>query len=349
MAVTNQRNVTSRPVIEDPDGSPSDKLLRKRSTTSDSDSDYEYGSQSKHTGVRTQSRKIKNSRSISSVSNASEPNFDAKAYLDKRVMTPMQERFNAITMIPGMIYSIYFIFAGCWMATSGSDQQGNIQLQQNESSEWADIAREAFGNEHDWIENIGCINSQAFPYLKALPPLPVVAAAFSGLLHSSCSVLYHYKCATTIEPSKRIKHWSRRLDHASIHFSAACASYATSGRMDYFLLNAAFNLDCGLRQIEEKVQPRRNLVRIAMSILFYILPVLVHGDYAIVFQFFVMFAVGGWLFVQYPVGGWSHSLFHLVLTFLPYLVIASAMQLESTQLQITLAAKCAGVPPVDHF
>ena len=42
------------------------------------------------------------------------------------------------------------------------------------------------------------------------------------------------------------------------------------------------------------------------------------------------------------------SLFHLVLTFLPYLVIASAMQLESSQLQITLAAKCAGAP-VDNF
>ena len=310
MAVTNQRNVTSRPVIEDR-GASSEKILRKRSTTttsSDSDSDYEYGSPSKHTGVRTQSRKIKSSRSISSVSNASEPNFDAKAYLDKRVMTPMQERFNAITMIPGMIYSIYFIFAGCWMATSGSDQQENIQFQQNGSgsSEWPDIVREAFGNEHGWIENFGCINSQVFPYLKALPPLPVVAAVFSGLVHSLCSVLYHMKCATSIEPSKRIKHWSRRLDHASIHFSAACASYATSGRMDYFLLNAAFNLDCGLRQIEEKVQPRRNLVRIAMSILFYILPVLVHGDYALVFQYFVMFAVGGWLFVQYPVGGWSH-------------------------------------------
>lgn len=354
MSVRTQRNVTSTlgrllKTLTDPQ---SDEIIVRKRSTSDIDLDYEHGSPSKHPGVRTQSKKIEFSRSISSVNSASskcqnekEPNFDAKAYLDKRVMTPMQERFNAITMLPGMIYSVYFILAGCWMVTS--DQQENIQFQQSESSEWADIAREAFGNEHGWIENIGCINSKAFPYLTALPPLPVVAAALSCLVHSSFSVLYHWKYATTLEPSKRIKHWSRRLDHASIHFSSACACYGTSGRMDYFLLNAAFNLDCGLRQIEEKVRPRRNLVRIAMSILFYTLPVLVYGHYALFSQFFVMFAVGGWLFVQYPVAGWSHSLFHLVLTFLPYLVIAASMELESSQRQIAVAAKCAGMSPDD--
>ena len=161
-------------------------------------------------------------------------------------------------------------------------------------------------------------------------------------MDSSCSILYHWKCATTLEPSKRIKHWSRRLDSVSLHFASVCASYATSGRVDYFILNIFFNLDCGLKQTEEEVRPRRNLVRIAFSIILYILPPLVYGHYALFLQFVFMFAMGGWLFVQYPVAGWSHGLFHIVLCFLPYLVIAAAMELESSQLQLTLALKCTG-------
>lgn len=277
-------------------------VILKHSTSTGSegsDGDYEVGSSSKHRRSST-SRRKKYTRSISSASsssstgqNSAEPKkfFDAKAYLDKRVMTEMQERFNAITMIPGMVYSVYFILAGCWL-TAGN-QLVNVQPEQ--SSELADIAREAFGNEHGWMENFGCINSSLFPSLTALPPLTVVAGALGNLLHSPFSMLYHWKYATTIEPSKRIEHWSRRLDHASIHVGAACAAYAISGRMDYFLLNAAFNLDCAYRQCEEKVRPRRNLVRLMLAILLYVLPVLVYGHYFLFLQFALMFGVGFWV------------------------------------------------------
>jgi len=228
--------------------------------------------------------------------------FDAQAFLDKRVMTPNQERFNAITMIPGMIYSLYYIFAGCWVTTTmaGVDQHDSFpSFQQSEASEWTSMAREAFGNEHGWIERIGCINSSFFPHLTALPPLPVVAAAVGILVHSPFSMLYHWKYATVIKSSQRVQHWSRRLDHAFIHFASSCAAYATSGRVDFFLLNAMFNLDCAYRQFEEKVRPRRNLSRIITSVHLYLLPLLVYRHYTLFLQFYFMFIVGGWVSEHY--------------------------------------------------
>ena len=57
--------------------------------------------------------------------------------------------------------------------------------------------------------------------------------------------------------------------------------------------------------------------------------------------FLIGFATLLQLFVQYPLGGWSHGVFHLVLSFLPHLIMKVATQLESSQLQINLAVKCA--------
>lgn len=222
--------------------------------------------------------------------------FDAQAFLDKRVMTPMQERFNAITMLPGMIYSLYYILAGCWVTSITGDQHDSFpSFPQSDSSELTNLAREAFGNEHGWIERIGCINSSLFPHLTALPPLPVVAAAVGILVHSPFSMLYHWRYATVIKSSQRVQHWSRRLDHAFIHFASSCAAYATSGRVDFFLLNAMFNLDCAYRQFEEKVRPRRNLSRIVTSVHLYLLPLLVYRNYSLFLQFYLMFTVGGWV------------------------------------------------------
>jgi len=316
------------------------KAAPKRSSSSGSvNSDYEVGTSGKRKSRR---RKQKISRSVSSVTKKTDSiEFDAEEYLDKRHMTPTQERFNAITMIPGMIYCVYYLMTERWLTSS--NEKESFRVEESESSEWAGMAREAFGSEVRWTENVGCLDSHSFPYLTVLPPLTVVAAAVAILVHSPCSMLYHWKYATSLHTSKRIPHWSRRLDNVSIHFASVLASYSTSGRMDYFLLNVVFNLDCAYRQFEEEVRPRRNLVRLASSILLYLLPVMVYGHYDLVFQFFAMFGTCAWLFVGYPLGGWSHGIFHLVDAFLPYLVITSAMRLESSQLQISLAATCAGM------
>ena len=269
------------------------KLRRTESESSDDECGIPPTKQS---GRRTPRKKkitrIVSENGVSSNFPNKKESFDAEEFFDKRVMTAIQERFNAITMIPGMIYCLYFILAGCWI--SAGDQHGGSPLQRSENSDWAGIAQEAFGSEHGWRGSLGCIHSSAFPYLTALPPLPVVAAAVGILVHTPFSVMYHWR-ATTIEPSYRVKHWSRRLDHSFIHFASACAAYATSGRVDFFLLNAAFNMDCAYRQFEEKVYPKRNLNRIASSVFLYLLPVLIYKQYFLFFQFFVMFATGGWV------------------------------------------------------
>lgn len=273
----------------------------------------------------------------------------ADAFLNNRIMTPMQERFNAITMIPGMIYCVYFILAGCWITLIPREDEQRLE-EGGEHTADHDVTSDGggmFGNhdnnntdEQGWWDSFGCIQSSLFPYLTALPPLPVIAAAVGILIHAPVSIMYHWVYAAS---GIGVKHWSRRLDHAFIHVASACASYATSGRLDFFLVNVAFNMDCAYRQFESKVRPKRNLNRIASSVLLYLLPVLVYKQYLLFAQFFVMFATCGWLFVKYPLGGWSHGVFHLVLSFLPYLIMQVATKLESSQPQIELALKCAVV------
>ena len=279
MAATIQRIATSNHIDENPRA-----LVLERSCCSNNNGDDIEGK----TPRRTPKRKIM-TRGISSGNGYSsrppskkERRFDADAFLAERVMTPNQERFNAVTMIPGMMFSLYFILAGCWI--TACDRQDD-----------ADMALEAFGNDHGWRGSFVCMSSSELPSLMAFPPSPVVAAAVGTLVHSPISINYHWWYATSLDPSYRIKHWSRRLDHAFIHFYSACAAYATSGRVDFFLLNAAFNMDCAYRQFEEKVRPRRNLYRIASSILLSVLPVLVYRHYFLFLQIFVIFAVSGWV------------------------------------------------------
>jgi hypothetical protein len=108
-------------------------------------------------------------------------------------------------------------------------------------------------------------------------------------------------------------------------------------------MTAAYNLDCAYRQFEKKVRPRRNQIRIAISILLYILPVLRRGYYSDFVQLLIVFILGGWFFIAYPIGGWSHSMFHVVLAFLPHLIMVSACKLHISQPQIELAAQCGAI------
>jgi len=328
--------------IDTASSSSDDEVTLHRSASTSSISDNERGTPSKS----VMRKKKQYTRSISVTSSDStntteelpynNDKFDIEAYLQKRVMTTTQEMFNAVTMIPGMVVAIYFILAGCWIQEI--DQfEGTI-----ETESWiADIAKQLFGmNEHSLVESFGCLHSTIFPALTALPPLTIVAAAVGNLFHSAVSIYYHWSCATVIEPRYRITHWTRRADNASIHFASIFASYATSNRLDYFLFNLVFNLDCMSKQLEKECHPRRNQSRLAASIILYLLPVVVNGHYSLFLQFALMFIMAGWFFGAYPVGGWSHGLFHIILSFLPYLVFQAAMLHPSSQLQINFAANC---------
>ncbi len=117
--------------------------------------------------------------------------FDAKAYLDNRVMSPLQEACNALSMLPGMIFSVYFVLSGSWAkgATEMAYNPSDPMIQQQ--SNWL---TNILGDEYRWTENSGCIDHPMFPQLTALPPPTVMMVAFAGVVHPIFSILFHYNC-----------------------------------------------------------------------------------------------------------------------------------------------------------
>ena len=271
-------------------------------------------------------------------------------YVAKREMTPRQERWNALTMIPSPIYCIYFLLSGCWLKESLVEETRQEMMQQQLDSllvqqvhGFEDFANNAVGDVHGCLSDSSLFSSWLFlqHHMPALPPMTVVAVAIGIICHAPFSFLYHYKYAHSLAGTSRTTHWSRRMDQSMIHFGSACVSYATSGSWDYFVANVLFNLECCVRQFQHKVRPRRNQIRIGISIIFYVLPILRRGDLELFLQVMTVVAVGGWLFILYPIGGWSHTAFHLVLAFLPPLLMMAATELPASQEQLRLAATCA--------
>lgn len=245
-------------------------------------------------------------------------------YMAAREMTPFQERMNALTVIPSTYYCIMFFLSGSWISKSFIEDY-------------------AFGVIDDTAFDYSqCISSSWLPHLHALPPLPALAAAIGIVCHAPFSMIYHWKYAHRLPPGlARTTHWSRRMDQVMIHFCSACMAYATSGRFDVFLVNALFNLDCMYRQCLTEVKPKRNQIRIGISVFLYTMPILNRGDLLLYSETAILFALGGWLFSQYPIGGWSHSAFHIVMMFIPPLMIANALALPTSQTQLEVAAHCA--------
>jgi len=271
-----------------------------------------------HYGLRDEAPRRKKKRLLNEV--------DVEKYMARREMTPLQERVNAITVIPGAFYCLLFLLSGAWLEQEHKDR----------------ISDEMVDSQIQYTGEPGCISSAWFPHLHALPPLPVAAAAIGIIIHCPFSFLYHWHYAHRLPPGlPRTTHWSRRMDQAMIHVCSALFAYATSGSLDYFLVNLCYNLDCALRLFRKKVYPRRNQFRIFVSSVAYTIPLIRRGDFSIFFQIWFFFAISAWLFVQYPLGGWSHSAFHLVMAFTPPMLMASAMNLEISQDQLKVAARCA--------
>ena len=234
-------------------------------------------------------------------------------------MTKTQERWNALTVVQSPIYCLYFILAAKWITES--------------------TPQSTFVNDTSQEQ---CLPQSNWHSMPALPPLPVVAVAVAIIAHAPCSFLYHWKYAHALPPgAARTNHWSRRLDQSMIHFTSACLSYATSGSWDFFFANCLFNIDCIVRQFQPKVRPRRNQVRIGISVFAYSIPILRRGDWVHFIAFWLVMITSGWLFVHYPIGGWSHAAFHLVVALAPPILLQVAMQLPASQDQIQVAAACA--------
>ena len=176
--------------------------------------------------------------------------------------------------------------------------------------------------------------------MPALPPLNIMAIFFGTLAHAPFSFIYHFKYARELPPgAARTTHWSRRIDHAMIHFAAAFFSFGSSGSLDYFAANVLFNVDCIYRQLQTEVHPQRNKARVFVAVVAYTLP-FIFDDIALFCQLWVVLGISFWFFVSYPVGGWSHSIFHVFVSFAPPLIMLGGCNLPTSQSQMQLAAQC---------
>lgn len=273
-----------------------------------------------------------------------------RKYMSERMMTPLQEKLNALTMLPNMIYCIYFIFLGKWI-TEESIDMAQLDMEEGDFKQWALDANTS--NQFSFPNLFGlegkCLSSSYLPNLHAFPPLPLLAIAFGVTLHAPFSFFYHYNCATILPADiSRIEHWSRRMDHSMIHVAAAFISYGTSERWDYFIINSIYNFDCAYRQFQPIVNPKENQIRILISVISYTMPILMRGNFTNFVQLWCMFATCAWLFAKYPIRGWSHSAFHTVMLLLPHLLFEFASTLPSSQNQIHTAARCAIVNSSSH-
>lgn len=250
---------------------------------------------------------------------------DVDEYMARREMTPLQERMNAITVIPGAFYCFLLLLSGAWLDPALVDE-----TMQNDNMATMDDSK--------------CLSSGWLPHLHALPPLPVIAAAFGIVCHAPFSFIYHWSYAHRLPAGiARTNHWSRRMDQAMIHFCSASMAYATSGRLDFLFANLLFNADCMYRQFKKQVRPRRNQIRIAISVVAYTIPILRRGDWELFGTLWVIFAASFALFLLYPIGGWSHCAFHLTIALVPPLLMDAAIDLPASQEQLQVAAQCAAL------
>jgi hypothetical protein len=157
---------------------------------------------------------------------------DVHSYMSRREMTAQQELWNALTMLPSPLYSIYYILAGNWLSYS-----------------WE--------GDHEYAGEEECAHSQYSPIYFC--PVPVIFVALAISLHAPFSFLYHYKYASSLPVGLgRTDHWSRRLDQSMIHAASALISYSTSGNGYFFIANFLYNADCMRRQCEKKVRTARS-------------------------------------------------------------------------------------------
>jgi hypothetical protein len=249
--------------------------------------------------------------------------FDLEQYMMKREMTVTQEKWNALTVLPNAAYCLYFVLSAQWLS------QWSVDSVVDQSA----LAEGMVG---------GCYNTSSFWHsMPALPPLPVLAVAIGICLHAPWSFLYHWTYAHSMSATQRSKHWSRRMDQSMIHVASAFLSYASSGSLNFFFANVLYNMDCVRRQFRPTVRPKRNQMRILFSIVAYTLPLVKRGEYSSFVHLWILFAISGWFFVQYPVGGWSHAVFHIVIAWVPPLLMRTATQLPASAPQLQLAALCA--------
>lgn len=261
---------------------------------------------------------------------------DLAKYMASREMTPFQERVNALTVMPGFVFCLVFLLTGSWMSKDlVAEAMKNLEFEGEQ-----DLSA-AFQDSNTCIDWSSLpLAGGVFQNLHAIPPLSVIAVILGIVAHAPFSFLYHWKYAHVLSPAERTNHWSRRMDQSMLHVQSCLSTYATSGALDFFLVNALFNADSIYRQFEKVVRPRRNQGRLGVAIVAWTIPILKRGDFEMFTQVFSLLAFGIFLFIRYPIGGWSHAAFHLVLVPLMPMLMQIALELDSAQDELAGAARC---------
>lgn len=264
------------------------------------------------------------------------------AYAESREMTPIQEKINALTVVPNPIYCIFYLLSGKWLSEEAISLAHDEMISTPSDQDWLDAADQFTLLSFLGIDTTRCITNPLLPSLYSLPPFPVMAVALGITLHAPFSFIYHWYYTHRLPPgSARMNHWSRRMDQSFIHVCSACMAYGTSGRWNFFWVNALYNLDCIYRQFKRRVYPRRNKIRLYISIIAYTLPIVRRGETILFLKLWTLFVLSGWLFAKYPIKGWSHSAFHIVVAFVPPLLMKAASGLAASEAHINVAARCA--------
>ena len=257
--------------------------------------------------------------------------FDFEQYMLKREMNVTQEKWNALTVLPNPMYCLYFVLSAQWLYYYSTSSSQGV-----DENAWEHVLHD--DSDHS---SHGCLTPSRWHTMPVFPPLPVLAVVVGICVHAPWSFLYHWTYAHTMSATQRTKHWSRRMDQSFIHVASSFMCYGTSGSLQYFLINTLYNLDCVRRQFRPTVRPKQNQMRIIISIIAYTLPLLKHGAYNTFLQLWVLFSISGYFFIHYPVGGWSHAVFHIVIAFVPPLLLRTATALPASQTQLYRAAWCA--------
>jgi hypothetical protein len=256
------------------------------------------------------------------------PEFKSK----KRHMSRNQEIWNAMTILLPAGFVVYYLFSGSFV------EEGDI-LRAKGSLE-ADSSFEDTMNQSG--DGHRCISSPYFPALHALPPMTTISVALGYILHSPCSILYHFLCAFKLETGqKRMDHWSRRLDQSMIHIMGCFVNFGISGSVKYSLMTLAFSIDSIVRLFQPGFRPKGNQIRMLISLLFGVMPAFMYGYYVDVIKMVLIYGIAGWMFAAYPLGGYSHCIFHVVMALVTPLQLGMSTRHMISQEAIDIAAKCA--------
>ncbi len=262
--------------------------------------------------------------------------FPCESDMQKRHMTKNQEIWNAITMIFTPLFSLYFIFSGNWITEENFVQANKSLLIDNDAaSKHTEFFEYPFDSD-------GCISSGYFPNLHALPPWTTMSVVIGYMLHSPCSIYYHYMCAFKLRTAKeRLNHWSRRLDQAMIHIMGVFIAFGTSGSIKFSLVTLMFSLDSAFRLFKPGFEPKSNQIRMMIAFIISILPMIKHGLYEELLKFLAIYGTFGWIFIAYPFGGYSHGIFHLGMALSNPIQLSVSTRLIVSQGAIDIASKCA--------